>query len=114
MTEGASIRIKVFGQQYELKSGRVTALDAQDFRKAVGVPLSAVLAGDQEVDLDVVAGIVWMARRQRGERGLQYKEVASRLTYDTDFEIDGGPTKPEDEKADAQADKDNFPEASGA
>lgn len=98
------LRVEAFGQMYELKPDEVTAEDAKAFRRFVGVPLMSVMGGSQDMDLDVVAGIIWLARVKNGEPGVTYQSVASRLTYgsEIDFpdvrEAQEGAPAPEDEK----------------
>ncbi|HET7486835.1 MAG TPA: hypothetical protein VFJ85_02835 [Acidimicrobiales bacterium] len=79
--------IAVDGQTYTIRLGDLSALDAKDFRAAVGVSLAQVMTNGS-TDLDVLAGLVWLARRRR-ERGLAYKTVAKVLTYDTPVDVGG-------------------------
>lgn len=68
------------GKRYDITVDDLTAADAGDFRRAVGMPLSSVFANAGMVDVDVLAGLVWLARR-RQQKGLSYHSVAETLTY---------------------------------
>ena len=78
--------VQVDGKEYRLDRRQMTANDARDFRGAVGVPLTKVIA-EGSWDVDIVAGIVWLVRR-RTERTLAYQTVAEGITYDSDINID--------------------------
>ena len=78
--------LTVDGERYELHLERMTALDAKEFRATVGVSLTQALA-NQSADLDVLAGLIWMARRAKEPR-LQYETVARSLNYDSDVDLD--------------------------
>lgn len=90
MADPAVLVITVDGTQYKVKLSQLTAIDAKDFRAAVGVSLAQAIAGGSG-DLDVIAGLVWLARRKI-ERGLPYAKVAAALTYDSDIDL----TEPDD------------------
>lgn len=97
------LRIEALGQVYELKPDEVTAEDAKDFRREVGTALGAVFGGARDVDLDVIAGVIWIVRRKEGERTLKYHDVAGKLTYASEIRFpDAEPEK--DAKAQAEAD----------
>jgi hypothetical protein len=80
------------GRTYTVRLSELTGIDAKDFRAEVGVPLSVVFRDPAALDLDVLAGLVWLVRR-RLDRRLSYAQVASSLRYDTEivFEAAGGP-----------------------
>lgn len=80
-----AVAITVDGERYLIRLSDLTAIDAGDFRRAVGTSLVSVMS-EGSADLDVIAGLVWLARRKR-ERGLKYEDVARRLTYDTSVEV---------------------------
>lgn len=75
----ASITFIAAGTRYAINFEDLTAADSGDFRRAVGMPLSAVFR-DGEADLDAIAGLVWLVRR-RGQRNLAFASVAESLTY---------------------------------
>lgn len=86
MTDTPTIVVEVDGKEYRLDRRQMTANDAKDFRAAVGVSLNQVLM-EGSMDVDVVAGIVWLVRRRR-DRTLAYATVAEAITYDSDISID--------------------------
>ena len=83
--ETPCVVVTLAGKEYRLDRRQMTANDAKDFRGAVGVPLTKVMA-EGSWDVDVVAGIVWLVRR-RTERTLAYQTVAAGITYDSDIDI---------------------------
>lgn len=81
------IAINVNGKRYEVQMGDLTAADAQIFRREMGMSFMKTMQLDPEdFDLDVIAGIVWLARRKDGEVNLRLSEVASEIGYDTEIE----------------------------
>lgn len=80
-----ALELTVDGETFTLRFSDLTAIDAKDFRVAVGVPLTDAMSAET-TDLDIIAGLVWLARRKR-ERGLPYLKVAKELTYDTPFDM---------------------------
>ncbi len=87
-----ALAITVDGTTHTIRLANLTAIDAKDFRAAVGVSLAQAMS-EGSTDLDVVAGLVWLARRKT-ERGLPYATVAKALTYDSDLSVDQ-PSEPE-------------------
>lgn len=81
----SALEITLDGETFTLRFSDLTAIDAKDFRAAVGIPLTAAMT-EGVTDLDIIAGLVWLARRRR-ERGLAYATVAKALTYDTPFDM---------------------------
>jgi hypothetical protein len=94
--------IELGDKRYEARFGDFTAVDAGDFRQAVGFPLAAVFSGQAAFDIDVVAGLVWLLRRRKA-KGLAYRAVAAEVTYDNftvvDDDDEGGESQ-NGEKAD--------------
>jgi hypothetical protein len=83
-TDDGAIAFEIDGQRYELNIRRLTPQDAVACRKAVGLSVAGVLrAMDEDPDIDIIAALVWLARRSRGERSLTFKEVARDINYDT-------------------------------
>lgn len=85
-----SLRITVEGKPYTVKLSEFTGIESKEFRAAVGIPASQVFRDANAVDLDVIAGFVWIIRRRK-ERGLTYDAVARSLNYETDIDtqVDG-------------------------
>lgn len=81
------VRITVDSDTYDVDLSDLTGIDAKDFRRAVGIPLAAVLTEKTELDLDVVAGLVWLARR-RNEPSLTFEKVAAGINFLSDLDID--------------------------
>ena len=79
--------VSVDGQKWVLDFSDLTAIDAKDFRREVGFPLASVLSGGEAEDLDVYAGLVWLARR-KDEPKLTFAEVAATITMNTDLGFD--------------------------
>lgn len=82
-------RITVDDKTYDLDFSDITAIDAKDFRREVGIPLLSVLSDRQEADLDVVAGLVWLARRKT-ESGITYEEVAKSISLGSTLGVTKG------------------------
>lgn len=79
-----NLAITLDGREYVVRSAELTAIDAKDFRAAVGMSIMSVLTDPSGLDLDVVAGLVWLLRR-RTERGLSFDAVAASINYDSDL-----------------------------
>lgn len=83
----AEITIRLDGSAYTLRAGEVNALDASMLRRATGLSVQGLFsAAATDPDIDVIAAVVWMARRQAGETTLMYETVARQVTYDSDVE----------------------------
>lgn len=81
----SSLAITVDGTTYTVRMADLSAIDAKEFRAAVGVSLAQAMH-EGSTDLDVIAGLVWLARRKR-ERGLAYVKVAKDINYDSDIDV---------------------------
>lgn len=79
------LAITVDGTNYTVRIKDLSAIDAKDFRAAVGVSLGEAMTGTS-VDLDIIAGLVWLVRRKR-ERGLPYLKVAKEISYGTEVDV---------------------------
>jgi hypothetical protein len=85
--ESAVIQIKVDGLTYVVRPGEVSAIDAAALRRACGFSLRSLLASaEEDPDLDTVAALVWLARRQRGEK-VAFDAIAQEIGYDNDFDV---------------------------
>lgn len=77
------IKIAYEGKEYVVRSGDLNALDAQALRQQLGLSFIGLINGlGTDPDIDLIAGVVWMARRINGEPGLPYAAVASAMRYD--------------------------------
>lgn len=85
LNEKLSIRLN--GTVYSLRVGDMTALDDHALRTQYGMPFEAMAqamaAGDRSLDL--MAAIIWMARKTNGEELLSYAEVAAGIGFDADI-----------------------------
>lgn len=82
-------KVTLDGEDHYLRMGEVTAIDTGELRRQTGFGLRhlgyALLA---DPDIDIVAAVVWLCRRQAGERALALETVAGAITYDTEIAID--------------------------
>jgi hypothetical protein len=80
------IVVVVDGVRYPLAFDAISAKVAGDCRRACGMsPRQLVDALQQSPDIDLVAALMWLSRRQNGEPGVSYDDIAQALTYDTDL-----------------------------
>lgn len=95
--DDVAITITVDGVSSVFRPSEVSALHAGELRKATGMSLSGVLtAATADPDLDVLAALVWLARRQAGE-AVTYAEVAGGITYGSKIETDDDAVDEENE-----------------
>lgn len=99
--QGVSITLD--GRTYTVMAGDLNALDARALRQALGHGLPKLIELlSTDPDIDLVAAVIWLARRIDGERGLTFDEVAEEIDYDAAERIewaspgaDGGEESPE-------------------
>jgi hypothetical protein len=92
----STLSFLVDGRRYDVTFEDLTAADAGDFRKAVGMPLSALFGGEVTPDIDAIAGLVWLVRRKQ-ERQLSYRVIAESLNYGNVAPVeDDAPVEAED------------------
>jgi hypothetical protein len=85
--DAGTITVKVDGEPYTLHLADLGPLDTLAVRKEAGMSLRQVLANAKDdPDIDIIAVIVWLARRHDGEAGLTLVKAAEGLTYSTDYE----------------------------
>lgn len=72
------------GKDYTVRTGDLTALDARELRRQVGMSFPQVIAGalSDATDIDILAAIIWLARFVNGEKNLTYEDVAGEIGYD--------------------------------
>jgi hypothetical protein len=86
--DGAVIRVTVDGKNFTVREADLTAKDAGELRRATGLSFAGLLkAATSDPDIDIIAGIIWLARRTNGERTLDYDQVAENLGYDADITV---------------------------
>jgi hypothetical protein len=90
-----TITVKVDGEPYTVRPNDITANLVGQLRRVTGFSLQALMqAAADAPDLDVIAGLVWLARRQRGEN-VNYEKVAESISYSSEIESADEP-EPED------------------
>lgn len=76
------------GKRHELNLEEITGRDAKEFREQTGMAfrraVTMFVQSPDDVDLDTIAGIVWLARRQAGDQ-VTYDTVLGEINYTTDF-----------------------------
>lgn len=98
--EKASVSINVDGVTHTFYPAEVSARMASEVRAATGRSLRAVLeSAEDDPDLDTIAVLVWLARRQAGERKLPFAVVADSLTYESS--VEAAEAAPDDEVPDS-------------
>jgi hypothetical protein len=97
------VKLSVNGKSYTVRAGDLSALDTRALRRELGLSFMGLMdALEQDPDIDLLAGLVWLARRTDGEIALTYDEVATELDYAADYdvvqagaEVEDGSTDPE-------------------
>lgn len=94
-TDELTITVKVDGDPFTVRPNEVSAKMVGQLRRVTGFSLQSLMAAaGEEPDLDVIAALVWLARRQQGEN-VSYDKIADSLTYESDIEPGDEPA-PED------------------
>lgn len=99
-------KITVDGRVYQVRAGDLNGLDMAAMRREVGMTFGQLSRiPSDEWDLDIIAAIVWLARRVNGEPTLTYAEVAQEMTYDDldDLGMDEADSLDEDDPGEAGA-----------
>lgn len=88
MADDDVIGLVVDGTRYVLSTADVTSNDVNALRQATGLSLRRLFAlAGSDIDIDVIAAIVWLSRRVNGERRLAFEKVAGEIGYSTDFDL---------------------------
>lgn len=86
MDLGVSIRLD--GTTYTVTQGEMTGQLVMHLRRETGYSFRGLLvAAAKDPDIDVIAALVWLARRQAGELLLSFEEVAEEIGYDVDVDL---------------------------
>lgn len=88
---GAKFTIE--GREYQITTGDLSALDVRELRKQTGMSFTQVLGllFSDDSDIDVIAAVLWLARRVNGdEPNLSFDEVARETGYDVITKIQDG------------------------
>jgi hypothetical protein len=92
---GPALTITVDGEVYSLVLKDMTALDVRALRAETGYSYNALARqAAADMDIDLLAAVVWMARRINGERDLTYDEVAAGIDYTADYTADSAAPDP--------------------
>jgi hypothetical protein len=84
------LSISVDGTVYTVRQGDLTSLDTMALRRETGYSFMGLLKAFQaDPDIDLIAALVWLARRIDGEQMLAYADVASEIGYDVDIDVVG-------------------------
>jgi len=98
---GKGIRVTLDGKTYEVWEGDLSAVDISQLRRQAGYSFLGLLnAATTDMDLDVVAALVWLARRVEGQTNLPFEVVAREVTYDSDLSAEA--IEPEAPDAEAE------------
>lgn len=96
------ISLNVEGKVHTVRMGDLSSLDTMALRRATGMSFMGILnLPPEQFDIDIVAAIVWLSRRIKGERLLDYESVAADIGYDSDIDFvdtpddDAGDDSPE-------------------
>ncbi len=82
------ITVKVDGREYTVRQGDLTSMDTMALRRETGFSFRSLLvAFNADPDIDLVAALVWLARRSEGEKLLSFEQVADEIDYDVDLDL---------------------------
>lgn len=80
-TLDTGIKITYEGKEYVVRMGDLSALHAQALRKELGISFLGLLSAlESDADIDLVAGVIWLAAIVRGDT-ISYAEVAAGMGY---------------------------------
>lgn len=103
-----AIVVVVNGVRYSLDPDEMNALDVADLRLATGMSFGRLMETlGEDPDIDIIAAVVWLARRQHGEPKIKYRLVVQEINYLT--ELDFSENDPDAESNEPA--EDNSPEA---
>lgn len=82
------LTITVDKESYTVRQGDLTSMDIANLRRETGYSFRGLMmAASRDPDIDIIAALVWLARRIRGEQLLSYEDVANEIGYDVDVEL---------------------------
>lgn len=82
MSKLQTMTFHIEGVRYTLRPGQITGEDFRAYRAATGQALPLFDGSNTSMGIDTLAAMVWIARRQAGERKLDYLAVEKTLTLD--------------------------------
>lgn len=97
----SGLRVKVDGEDFEVRFGDVTSALSAELRRHIGVgPLQLIASVANSPEPDLIGAFLWLARRCRGE-DVEFGAVSITLAqiFSDDFEVD----EPNNEVADPEA-----------
>lgn len=99
--EDAHITFKLGDEPYTLFLTEVKPIDVAAYRKATGLSWQwTVNQCGVDMDIDLLAGVVWMIRYKRGDE-VTYEEVATSFDYTTSFGFSDEPAEEDKESPEA-------------
>jgi hypothetical protein len=85
---GPAISITLDDEVYTLAAKDMTALDVRELRQQTGYSYNSLSAAARaDMDIDLLAAVVWMSRRIAGERDLDFSTVAAGINYTATYNI---------------------------
>lgn len=83
------MQIEVDGRTYVVREADLTSRDVAALRRETGFAGWVGLAQEAQrgFDLDVLAALVWLARRIDGELTVSYESVLDSLSYQSDLNV---------------------------
>jgi len=86
--QGHRVCLDVDGTQYVIGAKDLTALDVKAMREQLGYTYAGLVRrAAADMDIDIVAAIVWLSRRINGETDLTYAAVAAVMSYETTYDF---------------------------
>ena len=87
-TDSPGMQIEVDGQTYIVRESDLTPRDVAALRRETGFAgwMGLVTEAERGFDLDVLAALVWLARRIKGEF-VPYELVLDEMSYDGDVSV---------------------------
>ena len=83
--------IVIDGVRYEFRHTEVSAVDTGELRRATGMSFRKLMeSAKSDADIDVIAALVWLSRRQNGEPDVAYDTVAASIGYGSAFDFESG------------------------
>ena len=81
------LRVGYDGRSWLLRFSEVTPRDVADLRKSTGMSVQGVVAAASggDLDLDIAAALIFLARRQSGEPRITFDAAIDGLSYDSEF-----------------------------
>lgn len=89
--------IRVNGQGWEFRLSEMTAAEYGALKRGPGMTPGEAALGAMQGDFECFAAAWWLARRQCGERDLDWAETADSLSYDDEWFLEFADTEPAEE-----------------